>query len=110
MSVEQAYHTLYFSAVAVLAAAIILCLIRALRGPRVTDRIVGVNMIGTQVILAIAILTTALSENWLADICIIYAMLSFVAAVVLTKVYMGVYRERKRRENDAKSAHMEGKV
>ena len=32
------------------------------------------------------------------DICIIYAMISFLAVVLLTKVYMGIYRERKIRE------------
>ena len=34
------------------------------------------------------------------DICIIYAMISFLAVIVLTKVYMGVYRERKAREKE----------
>ena len=29
------------------------------------------------------------------DICLIYAMLSFLAVVVLTKVYTGVYLERR---------------
>ena len=29
------------------------------------------------------------------DICLIYAMISFLAVIVLTKVYMGVYMEWK---------------
>ena len=36
------------------------------------------------------------------DICIIYAMISFLAVIVLTKVYMGVYREKKEREEESK--------
>ena len=35
----------------ILGVTIFLCLIRAVRGPRVTDRLVSVNMIGTQVII-----------------------------------------------------------
>ena len=36
-----------------------------------------------------------LGEGYLADICIIYAMISFLAVVVLTKVYTGVYLDGK---------------
>ena len=32
------------------------------------------------------------------DICLIYAMISFLAVVVLTKVYTGVYLEKKDQE------------
>ena len=38
----------------VMAVLIGLCLIRAVRGPRLTDRIVAVNMICTMVVLFIA--------------------------------------------------------
>ena len=41
-----------------------------------------------------------MKEGYLVDICIIYAMISFLAVIVLTKVYMGVYRERKDREKE----------
>jgi multicomponent Na+:H+ antiporter subunit F len=35
-----------------------------------------------------------MNEGYLVDICIIYAMISFLAVTLLTKVYMGVYAER----------------
>ncbi|MFR6589916.1 MAG: hypothetical protein ACLURV_07040 [Gallintestinimicrobium sp.] len=35
-------------------------------------------------------------EGVCVDICIIYAMISFLAVIVLTKVYMGVYRRKNR--------------
>ena len=81
-------------AVIILAVLVFLCFIRALLGPTVADRIVAVNMIGTLVIMIIAVLTIMLEEGWLADIAAIYAMLSFLAVVVLTKIYLGVYREK----------------
>ncbi len=97
---EQAYHILFVAALVFLAVMIILCLIRAIRGPKVADRIVATNMMGTMVMVIIAILAIMLDEGYLADICIIYAMISFLAVIVLTKVYMGVYREKKKEESD----------
>ena len=58
-----------------------------------TDRIVVINSIGTMTISVIAILSVMLDEAYLLDVCLIYAMISFVAVIVLTKIYTGVYRE-----------------
>ena len=68
---------------------LLLCLIRAVRGPRVADRLVAVNMMGTMVMVMIAILALLMKEGYLVDICIIYAMISFLAVIVLTKVLYG---------------------
>ena len=95
---EQAYHILFTVALIFLAVMVVLCLVRAIIGPRVADRIVSVNMMGTMVMVIIAILALMLEEGYLADICLIYAMLSFLAVIVLTRVYMGVYREKKEKE------------
>lgn len=92
---DRAYQMLFVFVLVVLAVMIILCLIRAIKGPRVTDRIVATNMMGTIVMVIIAILAIMLNEGYLVDICLIYAMISFLAVIVLTKVYMGVYREKK---------------
>ena len=80
--------------VAILSVLVFFCLIRAIRGPEISDRVVCVNMIGTLVIIIIAILTVMMGEAWLADIAAVYAMISFLAVVVLTKIYIGVYREK----------------
>ena len=96
-SLERAYGILFVGVLIVLALMVILCLIRAIIGPRIADRIVAVNMMGTMVIVMIAILSLLLGEGYLADICIIYAMISFLAVIVLTKVYMGVYMEKKQK-------------
>lgn len=93
---EQAYSIFFAVILVVLAVMMILCLIRAIIGPRIADRIVATNMMGTMVMVIIGILAVMLQEGYLADICIIYAMISFLAVIVLTKVYMGVYQEKKR--------------
>lgn len=98
----QAYSVLFTAVLIVLAILVILCLVRAVKGPRIADRVVSVNMMGTMVIVMIAILSIMLGEGYLADICIIYALISFLAVIVLTKVYMGVYVEKKEEEGGAK--------
>ena len=95
---EKAYGVFFTGALIVLAILVILCLVRAIIGPRVADRIVSVNMTGTMVMVMIAILALMLDEGYLADICLIYAMISFLAVIVLVKVYMGVYLEGKKKE------------
>lgn len=95
---EAAYRGLFTAVLIILAVLVILCLLRAIIGPRTADRIVSVNMMGTMVIVIIGILTVMMGEGYLADICIIYAMISFLAVIVLTKVYMGVYMEKKQAE------------
>lgn len=90
----------YIGALIILAVMLMLCLLRAVLGPRVGDRIVAVNMMSTMVMVMIAILAVKMNEGYLVDICLIYAMISFLAVVVITKVYMGVYREKKIREKE----------
>ncbi len=95
---ETACHVLFVAALIFLAVMVVLCLLRAIIGPRVTDRIVAVNMTGTMVIVIIAILAVMLEEGYLTDICLIYAMMSFLAVVLLAKVYTGIYLEKKEKE------------
>lgn len=104
---EAAYRGLFTTVLIILAVLVILCLVRAIIGPRIADRIVSVNMMGTMVIVIIGILTVMLGEGYLADICIIYAMISFLAVIVLTKVYMGVYLEKKETEERRESEEKE---
>ncbi len=86
--------------IAIFIVLIFLCLIRALKGPEISDRVICVNMIGTLVIMIIAVLTVLLGEDWLADIAAVYAMISFLAVVVLTKIYIGVYREKHKEDEN----------
>ncbi len=97
---EQTSHVFFVAVLIFLAIMVVLCLIRAIIGPRIADRIVAVNMMGTMVMVIIAVLALMLEEGYLVDICLIYAMISFLAVIVLTKVYMGVYRERKEKEEE----------
>lgn len=96
----EPYHTLYIALLALFSLFLLICLIRAVKGPRVADRLMAVNMMGTMVMVMIAVLALLLDEGYLADICLIYAMISFLAVVVLSKVYIGIYEERIRQKEE----------
>ncbi len=95
MELIHRFEWIFYILLILLALMMILCLIRAALGPRLTDRLISVNMIGTMVTTMIAILAVIKKEGYLVDVCLIYAMISFLAVVVLTKVYTGVYLEEK---------------
>ena len=106
MELVQRYNWIFYAILVVLALLLVLCLIRAVIGPRIADRLVSVNMIGTMVMVIISILSVLLDEGCLVDICLIYAMISFLSVVVLTKVYTGVYLEAKdRKEEKGETEH-----
>lgn len=98
MELMQKYDWIFHVILVILALMLLLCLIRAIIGPTIADRLVAVNMMGTMVMVIISILALLMSEGYLVDICLIYAMISFIAVVVLTKVYTGVYLEAKEKE------------
>ena len=93
--IGQAYEMLLTGAALILAVLMIISIIRSVLGPKISDRIIAVNMTGTMVIMVIAILSVYLDENYLVDVSLIYAMISFLGVVVLCKVYTGVYLQKK---------------
>ena len=95
---NEAYQTLYSLVLPVLGVAMVCCLLRAILGPRVADRVIAVNMTGSLAIIAVCILAFTMDEGYLTDVALVYAMLSFLAVVLLTKIYMGVYLGRKQHE------------
>lgn len=97
---DKAYSILYNGALIVIGVLLLFTLIRAIRGPRIADRIIAVNMMGTLVVITICVLAFLMSEGYLVDVAIVYTMLSFLAVVLLTKVYMGVYRQKRKEKGD----------
>ena len=105
MELVQQFSGLFYGILSVLAVMLILCLIRAVKGPRIADRLVAVNMMGTMVMVSIAILAVVKDQGYLVDICLIYALISFLAVVVLTRIYTGVYREAKDHQKRKEEKH-----
>ncbi|MCR5294660.1 MAG: sodium:proton antiporter [Lachnospiraceae bacterium] len=115
MTLETAYRLLYIGTLLVLAALIGIMLVRSIIGPRVTDRILAINMIGTMVIASIAVLSQYLMEGYLLDVGLIYAMISFVSVLILASVYIpahpmrGPFGKEAFRENEMRTEPKTGK-
>ncbi len=104
------HQYIYTTILIILALMLLACLLRAVRGPRIADRLVAINMMGTMVMVMISVLALKMDEGYLIDICLIYAMISFLAVVVLSKVYIGIYRERQERQKGSDKTEGNGGV
>ena len=99
MELIQQYSTIFHIILVILAVLTICCLIRAVKGPSIADRLVAVNMMGTIVMSVIAVLALLTDEDYLVE-------------------YTGVYiehrahQEEKRKQREAeeeKTAEEKGK-
>ncbi|RJX50058.1 cation:proton antiporter [Halonotius pteroides] len=74
----------------VLAAALfvtlaVAMLYRAIMGPTNQDRVLAVNVLGTNTVVILALLGAALGEPWFLDIALVYALLNFLMSIAISK-------------------------
>jgi multicomponent Na+:H+ antiporter subunit F len=58
---------------------------RAIVGPTTQDRVLAVNVLGTNTVIVLALLAVGLGEQSLVDIALVYALLNFLMAVAISK-------------------------
>ncbi|MBN2372143.1 MAG: pH regulation protein F [Vicinamibacteria bacterium] len=77
----------FFLAVALALSAVVLTYIyRAIKGPTVFDRVVGLNSIGTKAIIMLVLVGLMYQRvDMFVDICLGYAVLNLVSALAVTK-------------------------
>lgn len=92
---EKLYGYLFTAVLLLLGVGILFALIRTVKGPRIADRIMGINMIGTMSLGAIAILAVYFRESWLLDVSLVYCILSFLAVVVLTQLFISHFQKKR---------------
>ena len=78
-----------------LTGVMLACLVRAVRGPRYTDRLVALNLICTVVVLMICILSYLLEASYLVDVAILYGLLNRLAVAVLSRISVSRHRRKK---------------
>lgn len=96
--------TCFIIMMAVLALGIMAGLIRAIRGPRRADRILGINVIGSLSTAMLAVLAVYLKESWLLDVSLVYGMMSFLSVVVLARIHIASRNEVREDRTDQSSA------
>ncbi|MCR4804187.1 MAG: sodium:proton antiporter [Clostridia bacterium] len=96
-----ASRVILMGGIALLALLLLFCILRSIRGPRVADRILSVNMAGTMIITAIIFIGCLQGDTSIIDIGLLYAMISFLGVVVFSRIYRGEYWSLKRGEQQA---------
>lgn len=78
-------NTVLVFAMLFLSVTIFFCLLRAVLGPRTTDRLVAVNIISIKGVVLILLLGEYLHDNQFMDIALVYVLLSFLSVIALAK-------------------------
>jgi multicomponent Na+:H+ antiporter subunit F len=58
---------------------------RIIRGPTMPDRVIAVNVVGSNVVIVIALLAAAIGEPGALDIALVYALLNFLLSIAISK-------------------------
>ncbi len=82
-------EALYMPLVAGLLGCCALCLYRIARGPTAPDRMVAIDILGTVVVGFVAILTAFSGREYLLNVAIVWALVSFVGTLALAKYLLG---------------------
>lgn len=70
-------------AILFLSITIMGCMYRAIKGPSAADRLVAINVISTKTIILILMASFILRETYFIDVALVYALISFVASIVI---------------------------
>ena len=58
---------------------------RAAAGPTLQDRVLAVNVLGTNTVVVLALLSVGLDVPALLDVALVYALLNFLMAIAISK-------------------------
>lgn len=100
MDIIRAQELVLIIGMIFLSITSIICLIRAMLGPRFTDRILGINVVNVKIIILISILAAYLKKGYLVDIALVYATISFLSVVVLSRLFLIDYLNKQKRRKD----------
>lgn len=82
-------EALHIPLIAGLLVCSAMCLYRIARGPTAPDRMVAIDILGTVVVGFVAILTAVSGKEYLLNVAIVWALVSFVGTLALAKYLMG---------------------
>ncbi|NLC72207.1 MAG: hypothetical protein GX684_00320 [Ruminococcaceae bacterium] len=65
------------------------CVLRAITGKGITNRILGVSMICTLIVIMTCVFAAYMGESYLLDVAILFALLGILIIEILTRVILG---------------------
>ncbi len=91
---DKYYELLFWGVSIALALCTLASLVYIIRSRLTVDRIIGINLVATIVVDLIAMLIYLLGEDYLADVALVFVILSFIAVVILCRIYINLYHQR----------------
>ena len=88
--IQQCYHYLFWGALVFLGLGLLAVMVYIIRA-RLTVAII------------IAILAYLLGEDYLADVAIVYVVLSFIAVMLLCRIYINLYQHKRQDKKEDES-------
>ncbi len=88
MTPEKLEYYILLGLLIVVGCCLVFTLIRAIKGPRIGDRMTAVNMTNTLAIIALADIAVIAEEGYIADVCLLYAAIGFLSVAALCRVYI----------------------
>lgn len=73
----------------IIAAAILLCLLRMVKGPTTVDRAVAVDTTATVTTALLVVLGFAFERYVYLDVALVYALLTFIGSVAIARYLEG---------------------
>ncbi len=77
------------AAVTVISIALLVSFFRIIKGPTVGDRFIALDAATTIATALLALLGVVYGREWLIDVAVIYALLSFVAVIAVARYLEG---------------------
>ena len=72
-----------------LSFLVLICLYRAIFGPTVIDRIIGVGVVGTKTLIILLLIGFLYKRmDMFVDIALVYAILNFIGVLIFAKYFV----------------------
>lgn len=64
---------------------LVVSLVRIIIGPTIWDRLLGMNLVTTKIVMAIVVLAVLVNRSFLIDVAIVYSLLGFIASILIAR-------------------------
>lgn len=78
-------NDVFLGAASIFVVLAIAMLYRVIKGPTMQDRVLAVNVLGTNTVVILALLAAGFEEPWFLDIALVYALLNFLMTIAISK-------------------------
>jgi len=83
-------------ALGVVIGLVLLSIIRAIMGPSIWDRLLGLNLVTTKVLTIIVLFAYLNDLTFLVDVAIVYALIGFIGTIFTALFLMDRVKEAKK--------------